>query len=502
MEAKTSDRFSRGAAMRLLVAFLIGILSTSMLAAQSNSPAPNKILTNPLTTFTQLDLHPNIETIGVVVSGVDLPEKVELAYRQHNETAWHPAHPLMRIDDGRLVGSLFDLSPATTYEIKVNSGTAEISASITTQPDKLQFTPSTILHVDDDAAPGGDGSASAPFQHIQDGINHATPGTQVLVADGVYHEAINFPASGDAGNWIQIKAEGNRATLDGAKTFTGDIWKPHNKANIWWMKVEAPFEYLARDQQRFYNYASLRDLLNDTRGKGWYLEHSTLKLYVRDPDNPTKHAWQIPQLNHAFDINAQDWLWIEGFEMRFYGTQLDGCGVCAQNASHIVIRKNKIHNTQLGIYVNWTGGETRGNDTRIEYNEIYDPPVNEWAWEDVKGSTMEGTAIVLRGHIGAIIRENNIHNFFNGIYTGSSSALENPDLAFDIDVYDNHIHQISDDALEPEGACINHRFRDNRIDSAFVGPGPSMFPKRDHRVNLFCISTKGCQNALYLFLHA
>ena len=82
---------------------------------------------------------------------------------------------------------------------------------------------------------------------------------------------------------------------------------------------------------------------------------------------------------------------------------------------------------------------------------------------------MEGTAIIVRGHIGAIVRSNQLHNFFNGIYTGSSAALENSALAFDADIYDNYIHHIGDDALEPEGACINNRFRNNLVDTVFVG---------------------------------
>jgi len=82
---------------------------------------------------------------------------------------------------------------------------------------------------------------------------------------------------------------------------------------------------------------------------------------------------------------------------------------------------------------------------------------------------MEGTAIVVRGHIGAIVRGNELHNFFNGIYTGSSAALENPAVAFDADIYNNNIHHISDDALEPEGTCINQRFRNNTIDTTLVG---------------------------------
>ena len=124
---------------------------------------------------------------------------------------------------------------------------------------------------------------------------------------------------------------------------------------------------------------------------------------------------------------------------------------------------------QLGIFFNWNGGVDQGNDTRIENNEIYDYTYSKWPWAAVKGSSMEGTAIVVRGHIGAIVRGNSLHDLFNGIYTGSSGDLQNSDLTFDTDIYDNHINHIGDDALEPEGACINQRFRNNTVDTVFDG---------------------------------
>lgn len=64
---------------------------------------------------------------------------------------------------------------------------------------------------------------------------------------------------------------------------------------------------------------------------------------------------------------------------------------------------------------------------------------------------------------------NNIHHYFNGIYTSSSAALDNPGVAFDADIYNNRISNIGDDALEPEGTCVNHRFRNNVIDFTLVG---------------------------------
>lgn len=432
---------------------------------------------NNTSAFPQLNLIPNIETVGVVMSGPNLPITGELMYRQNNETIWHPGHPLIRISDGRLVGSLFGLSTTTSYDIKVTDGVTEITGSITTQPDEFQFTPSVVLHVDDDAPPGGDGSSTAPFKSIQEGLNHATAGTQVLVADGIYHEAVSFPASGTTNNWIQVKAEGSGAILDGSQVLRGDVWESYNsKKYVWSTEIDSSIKYLARDQQRFYMYDDLEGLSNG-RGhnnapmsEGWYMDTNSTKLYVRSLDNPSDHAWQVPLFNNAVEMTEHDWLWIEGFEIRFYGTGY-GCGVCAKNVSHIIIRKNRIHNLQLGIFVNWTGTKEQGNDTRIEYNEIYDPPVNEWPWEAVKGTSMEGTAIVIRGHIGAIVRGNEIHHFNNGIYSGSSApaALENLEVAFDVDIYNNKIHHISDDGLEAEGTCVNHRFWSNTIDTMLVG---------------------------------
>ncbi|MBK8780336.1 MAG: right-handed parallel beta-helix repeat-containing protein [Anaerolineales bacterium] len=451
---------------RLTLFVLIAVVVSSAFTPENRAIASS---------FTQLNFYPNIETAGVVVSGVDLPKTAQLLYRQSGEVNWRTGHALMRIDDGRLVGSLFGLSASITYEVKVIDGVNEVTGSLVTQPDELQFAPTTILRVDDDAQLGGDGSALAPFKTIQEAVNRAQPGTQVLVADGVYREAVNFPASGTVGNWIQVKAEGSGAILDGSISLPKEVWEPHeSRSHVFFTRPGWGIKYLARDQQRFYQYDSLHALLesmghNDVPMKeGWFYEPSSGKLYIRIQQDPWDYSWQMPQFNGAFSVDGRDWIWIEGFEMRFYGTGF-GCGACLNNASHIVVRKNKIHNLQNGVFVSWTGGEDRGNDTRIEYNEFYDPPLNEWPWNSVKGTAMEATAIVLRGHIGTIVRGNHIHNYFNGIYTSSSAALDNPGVAFDVDVYNNNIHHIADDALEPEGTCINHRFRNNTIDSMLVG---------------------------------
>ena len=426
----------------------------------------------------QLSFVPNIETVGIYVSGENLPETADLFYRSGADADWQRGHPLIRIPDGRLVGSVFGALPATHYEVKVTAIGSEIEGVVTTQPDELTFLPQAVIYVNAAAPEGGDGSAASPYRAIQEGIDRASAGTQVLVADGVYREALTFPASGAAGQWIQVKAAGEGAILDSSEDLARKEWIAlAGVGKAWYLKDAQAIAYLARNGSRFYNYDDLASL-KQGRGhghvkitEGWFYDARAAKLYVRSIRPPSEHTWQSPRLNHAFDINGRDWIWIEGFEIRYYGTGLEGCGVCALNASHVVIRRNRMHNLQLGIFINWNGADDQGNDTRIEFNEMYDPQVDAWNWKAVKGSSMEGTAIVLRGRTGAIVRGNHIHNYFNGIYTGSSaeSAIENPAVTLDADVYDNNIHNIGDDGLEPEGACVNHRFRDNRVDAILVG---------------------------------
>ena len=130
----------------LMMVFIL-LLSTSLPAAAESKSlmgASNAV-------FTTIDFVSNIETIGVAVSGTGLPSTAQLSYRRSGEALWHAGHRLMRMDDGRLIGSLFNLSPATSYDVRVSDGSSEINGSVSTQPDQLSFTPSVILHVNDDA---------------------------------------------------------------------------------------------------------------------------------------------------------------------------------------------------------------------------------------------------------------------------------------------------------------------------------------------------------------
>src|SRR5512133_1109702 len=102
----------------IFVLLLSPILPT---AAESNS-----LIENNNVVFTAIDFVSNIETIGVAVSGTGLSPTAELSYRQSGQSLWHAGHYLVRIGDGRLIGSLLHLSPAPSYDVKVSDAVSTI----------------------------------------------------------------------------------------------------------------------------------------------------------------------------------------------------------------------------------------------------------------------------------------------------------------------------------------------------------------------------------------
>jgi len=85
-----------------------------------------------------------------------------------------------------------------------------------------------------------------------------------------------------------VKAAGSGAILDGSQGLTGQTWSAMSGVNkVWFLKLGRSIAYLARDEQRYYNYDSLawldKSLGHDgtsQMNEGWFYESSTGKLYV------------------------------------------------------------------------------------------------------------------------------------------------------------------------------------------------------------------------------
>ena len=77
----------------------------------------------------------------------------------------------------------------------------------------------------------GDGSEQRPFRHINDAAKIALPGDEVLVAPGIYREAVNPVHAGTEGNRIvYCSSEPLGAVITGAEILTG--WT-HYEGHVW-----------------------------------------------------------------------------------------------------------------------------------------------------------------------------------------------------------------------------------------------------------------------------
>jgi hypothetical protein len=256
------------------------------------------------------------------------------------------------------------------------------------------------------------------------------------------------------------------AILEG-RDVTTQTWTADG-ANVWWTPWTGDPRYVGRDGVRLYHYLSLADLRAGTGdegipiAEGFFVEAG--RLYVRSATDPSGHTFQIPSRNTAVLIDTVAWIWIEGLEIAWFGDGDFAKGIDVRGSDHVVVRDNDVHDTPSPVWVR------RGsNDVRIEGNRIHQSSVYEWPWAAVKGTDHENSAITLESGRGAIAAQNEIWDIFNGIASGSFDDDENPAISYDVDVYANRFTRIGDDVLEPEGACINNRFRGNVADHLLNG---------------------------------
>jgi hypothetical protein len=185
-----------------------------------------------------------------------------------------------------------------------------------------------------------------------------------------------------------------------------------------------------------------------------------------------------------------------GFEIRMANT-----GIQIGTGTHSVVDHNLL--VGIGTGIGFRGGaegppSVYGSDHVVEHNRIVDK--NLWTadhagqpaipWRFIKGAIVNADGTTYRtGGIGAfnssngisgsgtaqrvVIRRNTIEGTFNGVGDGSNDDYDRY-AAQDMDVHDNLIRRVSDDAIEPEGIVINFRAWNNRIEhtSTVLSTGP------------------------------
>jgi parallel beta-helix repeat protein len=407
-----------------------------------------------------------------------------LFYRAAGADEWRPALPLARIDGRRFAGSLFSLTPGTDYEARVvltdpdDENPTEVTTTFQTRAEEVlgggrsAASGGRVWHVATNGRPGAKGGETTPLKTIQQAVDRAEPGDIVLVHPGIYRESVTVRQSGTPSDYLQIRAAGPGVLLDGAEprleqVDTRDNWRADGKGTYWATLATAP-GYVAANGGRLYHYGTLEDLRASAAGVagGWFYDPSTRRLMVALPNggDPDTVPMQVARLPHAFLVDGVRCVSIEGFEISAYGLNAFGKGIFLRDASHCIVRENRVHNVNVGI---WVKGAAR--DNLIEGNEVFDTSLTGWPWERVKATDADGAAITLAGGPGNVVRGNRLHGVFHGLVASTWDDLTNEGYNTDLDVYDNEITDIGEDCLAPQGACINVRFWGNRLSDMRVG---------------------------------
>jgi hypothetical protein len=236
---------------------------------------------------------------------------------------------------------------------------------------------------------------------------------------------------------------------------------------------------------------------NQTYNYGAYVNGPD--LYLRLPPNAPS-----PNPNDLY-ITAGSGvaLALDGPGMRVSGLEIRQADSAVQlllRATGGVVDHNLLSGSRFGVY--FRGSSTPpsryGSGHVVERNRIVD--ANLWtddhvarpaiAWVFVKGGIVnaDGTTYATSklgasnetfavggrgGALQAVVRRNVIEGTFNGVSAGYQSGFDRY-AGMDMDVYENTVRRIADDALEPEGQAINFRAWGNRIEQAstFLSTGP------------------------------
>ncbi len=229
--------------------------------------------------------------------------------------------------------------------------------------------------------------------------------------------------------------------------------------------------YIAVDGKRLYSWKTLELLKRgskERRGKtysvkgGWTQENDgTLYVRLADGRNPENVKLQVTRHTEGIRLEGVRHVIIEGFDIGFFGNYC----LMLRNSSDCVVRRNVMHNSRSGMHI---AGHTSHN-TLIEGNELFDTSVWDWPWQLCKAHDPEGSAIVLTGGRGTVVRRNRIHGYFNAIVPSMWGRLDDARFNGDMDVHENEMWDVGDDCLEPEGTCINQRYWKNRMRGALMG---------------------------------
>jgi len=453
----------------------------------------------------------------------------KMEYRAGDARDFRLGHVLSRTGKGRFAGSLFRLLPDEPLEVRVTfddpdspSKPPPLAAATRTRSEKFPCGTGKTYYVAPAGDDAGTGTQDKPFKSLQHAVDLAGPGDVIDLAIGDYFEGVTVNRSGRPDAYIALRShriEGDARNEDGAPKrldregrLVGCV-EPQGP----WQKVEAglyvidekrPVGTVTLDERRIYHHGSLEELKSAAAPlvPGWWKDEGAGKFYLRLEGSAEPRAGAVRlgviQCGLKFE-GAACWI-VDNVAFAVFGGDRYGRGIEITNSRNIVVRNCRFNTMWVGVWVRKAGSA----ECLIERNTFDESGIWNWPWKMCKGHDVEGSAISLQGGSGNVVRFNTITGQFNGVGASTWGDLQNESLNRDLDIHDNTFREIGDDPLEPEGACMNVRFYNNRtrdtlqgISLAPITVGPT-YVVRDRYVNFKQGAVKVSVNsrgAVYLY---
>ena len=437
---------------------------------------PAAALAQNASTAGALELYPTFASVGARLpyrGDADSDAVAYLEWRNADGGAWRRGVDMVRIPGSRWAGSVLWQPPGTFVEVRATIVDPDGGSSATATTRTRLEPPLTPTGATWWVAMNGDdrnrGTADAPLATLQAAADRAGPGDQVRVRPGVYYQSVLCSRAGTPLAPVHLVADAPGVVLDGSDPalLHRTDWRSDG-GGVWSVPFTAVTRLVCADSlQRLYRQASLADLKAGANGiaQGWVIEGGRLCVRLEDGSSPAGHAVHVARYDDGIVLGADDWD-VAGFEVRYYGTAASPApaAILVQGARRCVVRDNHCH-TIGGDGIHLRPGS---DDALIEGNLCRDPRIGDWPWTATKAHEEEIQAISVRGGRGVTVRSNTCAGTFDGIDTGGDGVSE--DIGADLDLHDNLVTRVADDALEPEGiAGINTRLWHNRVDDVYSG---------------------------------
>ncbi len=428
-------------------------------------------------------------TLNTANVGFEEPDLV-LEYQENGESAWRTGHPLAKINESRFIGSIFFLTEGTLYNVRVKRAactdpSCQEAGQIATKKSIFPSESGPTFYVA--PAPYGSdenpGTKDHPFLTLSKAESVSQPGSVIHIAAGTYYESVTIDKSGIPDAYIKYVGDPG-ARISGAdpkydKIDAKDDWAYDSSSQsyktylgyrtyfVGYDRIGRVFNY----RQKAYTFTDFSTLSLPGIDSGYWSSDDGW-LYVKLPGgiDPDTVTMQIGQRHRGFLVSSASYLIFENLDLGYFGSQpipsTPSIGISIKHGSNIIVRNCVIHHAYYGVFVSYNDS----HDVLIEKNEFYDDPhFLAWPWSYNKKHDTETVAVCISGGGGNVVRDNAIHDVFNGVNPGSWGYLSDETYNFNLDVHNNIISNIGDDCIEPEGANINTRIWNNTCKDVHMG---------------------------------